>query len=177
LVLRQKMPSVQLLFRICKALFVSAIALMALLITFGNISDYYTNYHFVEHVLKMDSVFPDSNVHYRHISSPLLYHAGYVFIICLEAAMAFCCARGGWLLFKNLRSGAAVFHSSKNWAVAGIGIGIAIWFLGFEVIGGEWFSMWQSNTWNGLDAADRVVCVLLLVLVTLHQKDEELSIK
>ena len=47
------------------------------------------------------------------------------------------------LLFKNLKSGAAKFHASKNWALAGIIMGIIIWFAGFEVIGGEWFAMWR----------------------------------
>src|SRR5215469_13017479 len=106
------MPSVQLLFRICKALCVSTIALMALLVTFGNISDYYTNYHFVEHVLKMDTIFPGSNVIYRHIDSPFWYHAVYIFMIGVEAFMAFCCVRGSWMLFKNLQADAATFHSS-----------------------------------------------------------------
>lgn len=169
------MYPVQLLFRLCKLSCVGAIGLMALLIVFGNISDYFTNYHFVEHVMKMDSVFPGSQVRYRHINNVLLFHAGYIFIIILEAAMAFCCLKGAWLLSRNLRSNAVTFHAAKNWAVAGIGIGILIWFLGFEVIGGEWFAMWQSSTWNGLAAADRIVVFLVLVLILLHFKEEELS--
>jgi len=75
-------------------------------------------------------------------------------------------------MFKNVKNDAAAFHASKNWAVAGIIIGIVIWFLGFEVIGGEWFSMWQSATWNGLAAAERVVGFLILVLILLHLKEE-----
>ena len=169
------MYPVQLLFRLCKLLCVGAIGLMALLIVFGNVSDYFTNYHFVEHVLKMDTVFPGSQVQYRHISSPVLFHAGYIFIIILETIMAFCCLKGAWLLATNLRSGATAFHAAKNWAVAGIGTGILIWFLVFEVIGGEWFAMWQSNTWNGLAAADRIAGFLVLVLILLHLKEEELS--
>ena len=75
-------------------------------------------------------------------------------------------------MFKNLKNDASAFHASKNWAIAGIIIGILIWFLGFEVIGGEWFSMWQSATWNGLAAAERVVGFLILVLILLHLKEE-----
>jgi predicted small integral membrane protein len=63
--------------------------------------------------------------------------------------MAFCCIKGSWLLFTNLKSTPPIFHAAKNWSIAGILIGIFIWFLGFEVVGGEWFSMWQSHTWNG----------------------------
>jgi predicted small integral membrane protein len=88
--------------------------------------------------------------------------------------MAFCCLKGGVLLIKNIKQSAAIFNASKNWAIAGILIGVLIWFVGFEVIGGEWFAMWQSNTWNGLAAAERITSVLFFVLILLHFKDEEL---
>ena len=166
------MLSTSLLLRIAKAVLVTGIAVMALLIVIGNITDYYTNYFFVEHVMKMDTVFPNSHVHYRNINNPVLFHAGYIAIIILEAVMAFCCTKGSLLLFKNLKKDGAVFHASKNWAVAGIVVGIIIWFIGFEVVGGEWFSMWQSATWNGLAAAERVLGFLMLTLVLLHLKDE-----
>ena len=166
------MYPVQFLFRLAKAISVAGIGLMSLLIVVGNTTDYYTNYHFVEHVMKMDTIFPGSNVHYRSISSPFLFHTGYLFIIFMEALMTLCCAKGSWLLFKNIRSSPATFHASKNWAVAGIIIGIITWFIGFEVIGGEWFSMWQSGTWNGLGGAERIVSFLVLVLILLHFEEK-----
>jgi predicted small integral membrane protein len=166
---------VQHLFRIAKTIAVASIGLMCLLIVIGNTTDYLTNYQFVEHVLKMDTTFPESNIHYRSINSTFLYHAGYILIIALEALMAFCCIKGSWLLFKNLKSSSVLFHASKNWAVAGITIGIVVWFLGFEVLGGEWFSMWQSRAWNGLSAAERIVSFLVLVLILLHLKEDELE--
>ena len=166
------MYSTQFLFRIAKAISVATIGLMSLLIIIGNTTDYYTNYHFVEHVMKMDTIFPDSNVHYRSINNSFLFHAGYIFIILMETLMAFCCIKGSWLLFKNIASNAATFHASKNWAIAGIAIGIIIWFLGFEVVGGEWFAMWQSRTWNGLGSAERIVSFLVLVLILLHFEEK-----
>jgi predicted small integral membrane protein len=36
---------------------------------------------------------------------------------------------------------------------------------GFVAIGGEWFAMWQSKTWNGLDAATRVIVLTGVALV------------
>lgn len=169
------MYPVQIMFRIAKAISVAAIACLSLLIVIGNTTDYYTNYHFVEHVMKMDTIFPDSAVHYRNINNQFLFHAGYIFIIAMEIIMAFCCIKGSWLLFKNLKSSAAVYHASKNWAVAGIILGVIIWFLGFEVIGGEWFAMWQSQSWNGLNSAERIVSFLVLVLILLHLKEDEPS--
>jgi predicted small integral membrane protein len=167
------MYSVQFLFRVAKTISVASIALMSLLIVFGNTTDYFTNFLFVEHVLKMDTTFADSQIHYRSIDHLFLFHVGYILIILMETLMAFCCIKGSWLLFKNLRSNSALFHTSKNWAVAGIIIGIVIWFLGFEVVGGEWFAMWQSKIWNGLSSAERTVSFLVLTLILLHLKEEE----
>lgn len=166
------MYSAPLLFRFAKAVSVAAIAVMAILIVFGNTTDYYTNFLFVEHVMKMDSTFPGSHDHYRSINNPVIFHTAYIFIISIEALMAFCCLKGSWLLFKNLKADAIQFNAVKNWSVAGIIIGIIIWFLGFEVIGGEWFAMWQSTKWNGLSAAERILTFLVLTLILLHMKDE-----
>ena len=166
------MYSTALLFRIAKIVSVAGIGLLALLIVIGNTTDYYSNYFFVEHVMKMDTTFPGSQLHYRSVNTPFLFHAGYILIILSEAFMAFCCIKGSWSMFKNLKKDGISFHASKNWAVAGIIIGILIWFVGFEVIGGEWFAMWQSGTWNGLAAAERVLSFLALVLILLHFKEE-----
>jgi|GEM_PF-6209451 predicted small integral membrane protein len=64
------MYSTAFLFRIAKATSVAAIGLMALLVAIGNTTEYYTNYLFVEHVLKMDTTFPNSSIHYRSINEP-----------------------------------------------------------------------------------------------------------
>jgi predicted small integral membrane protein len=160
------------LFRLVKSILVGAIGVMAAIIVVGNTTDYYTNYVFVAHVMKMDSIFPQSHIHYRSITSPVFFHAGYIFIIAMETLMAVCCLKGSWLLFKNIRSDSVKFHAAKNWGVGGILVGIVIWFLGFEVVGGEWFAMWQSPTWNGLTSAERIVSFLSLVLILLHLRDE-----
>ena len=46
--------------RAAKATTVAAIALFASLVAFGNLTDYNTNFAFVEHVLLMDTIFPFS---------------------------------------------------------------------------------------------------------------------
>src|SRR6266498_452970 len=137
------MYSTFLLLRIVKMVSVAAIGLMAFLIAFGNITDYYSNYQFVVHVLKMDTIFPESHIHYRSINDIFVFHASYILIIIMEALMAFCCLKGSWLLFKNLKSNSELFHASKNCAIAGIIIGIVVWFAVLSVIGGEWIAMWQ----------------------------------
>ena len=43
---------------------------------------------------------------------------------------------------------------------------------GFMAVGGEWFLMWQSETWNGQEAAFRFYVTILLVVVYVNQPDE-----
>ncbi len=160
------------IFRYCKTLLVAFIAIMSWIIVIGNVTDYYTNYHFVEHVFKMDTTFPDSHVHYRSIDNEFIYHLGYILIILSEGIMGWFCLSGSIAMYRQLKN-AAGFHQSKSKAVIGIMIGIAVWFFGFEVIGGEWFAMWQSSTWNGLASAERIVSFLVLSMILLQMKEEE----
>ncbi len=53
------------------------------------------------------------------------------------------------------RASGADFERAKRFAVAGVTLAFLIWFLGFMVVGGEWFAMWQSTTWNGQQSAFR----------------------
>src|SRR5882757_1287300 len=98
-----EMPTTSFLLRLAKIISVAAIGLMAALIVTGNITDYSTNYLFVEHVMKMDTIFPESHVHYRGIHSTAIYHAAYVFLILLETVMSFCCLKGSWKMLRNLK--------------------------------------------------------------------------
>ena len=46
---------------------------------------------------------------------------------------------------------------------------------GFIVVGGEWFEMWQSQSWNGQEAAFRFYITILAVLIFVNQKDDDLA--
>ncbi len=67
------------------------------------------------------------------------------------------------------------FNAAKDVAIAGLVLGFALWFFGFMVVGGEWFQMWQSQTWNGQAAAFRFIGCIAFVLIFLAQKDDELA--
>jgi predicted small integral membrane protein len=77
--------------RLSKTATVAAIALFASLVAFGNITDYGTNWAFVQHVLSMDTVFPTTNIKYRAIDAPALQTAAYVLIIAGETITAILC--------------------------------------------------------------------------------------
>ncbi len=141
--------------------------LLSLVIAFGNMTDYGTNFEFVRHVLMMDTLFPNSTVTYRSLQYPLIHHAAYIAIIATEAIMAYFLLSGGYALVKSINSGPEAFQAAKKNAYTGISIGILLWFIGFIVIGGEWFSMWQSQSWNGLGSADRIITFFMLTYLSL----------
>jgi len=78
-------------------------------------------------------------------------------------------------LWRTRRAPAAYFNLSKDMAVAGLICGLVLWFFGFMVIGAERFQMWQSQTWNGQQAAFRFIVCIGIVLIFLNQKDDELA--
>ncbi|MEM0955408.1 MAG: DUF2165 family protein, partial [Pseudomonadota bacterium] len=50
----------------------------------------------------------------------------------------------------------------------GLMIGVLLWFGGFITVGAEWFLMWQSQIWNGQQAAFRFVVCLLACLIFIN---------
>lgn len=161
--------------RTAKVLLVLLIGLCALLIGIDNIIDYPTNYAFVQHVMSMDTIFPTSTLTWRAITSPLLHHLAYGLIIAAELATGIICIAGARRLWRHRDAEARLFNAAKDLATIGLTLGFTLWFFGFMTIGGEWFQMWQSETWNGQQAAFRFIVCVGLVLLFLNQKDDELG--
>lgn len=159
--------------RLSKTLLTAAIALWLTLVAFGNITDYGSNLVFVQHVLAMDTIFPDARIHYRAIHVPWLQHAAYWLIIATETLAAVLCWIGSLRMWCARRAPATTFHRATRIAVSGLALGVLLWLGGFMAIGGEWFGMWMSTQWNGLASAFRFVVVLLAALIHLGQRDEE----
>ena len=164
-----------LIMRIAKIAMVAAIAAFATLVAFGNITDYDTNFVFVQHVLSMDSVFPNSTITYRAITGPTLHHAAYAMIIAAEALSAALCWIGAIALLRRLRKPAGAFNRAKMWSIAGLTLGFLVWQFGFMTVGGEWFGMWQSAKWNGVPSAFRFAMVIIAVLIFVAMRDEEIK--
>src|SRR5690606_38177219 len=111
------------------------------------------NFEFVKHVLSMDTTFPGNRAMYRAITTPALWHLGYWLIIAGEGATFVLLLVGAIRMFGARNDTAAAFDAAKKWTIAGVTMGYLVWFFGFMVVGGEWFLMWQSDTWNGQEAA------------------------
>ena len=161
--------------RLSKSLMVMAIAFFATLVAFGNITDYDSNFAFVQHVFSMDTVFPDASIRYRAIESEWLHHAGYIFIICIEALTAILCWIGGIKLLANRNASATVFNKCKSVAIGGLTLGFLTWQVGFMSVGGEWFGMWMSEYWNGVPSAFRFFMTMIAVLIYVVLPDTDLE--
>jgi predicted small integral membrane protein len=161
--------------RISKIVLVASIALYASLVALGNITDYGSNFAFVQHVLLMDTIFPDSTLTYRAIANPAMHHAAYVLIIAVEVVTAIACWAGAARMFAGRGALARDFNRTKKWAVIGLTMGFVLWQAGFMTIGGEWFGMWMSSTWNGRESAFRALMTILGVLIYVTMPDGELS--
>jgi predicted small integral membrane protein len=70
-------------------------------------------------------------------------------------------------------AGAAAFNHAKALAALGLTVSLLQWFVAFIAVGGEWFLMWQSQIWNGQDAAFRMFACIGVVMLILIQKDED----
>ncbi|MEU2745422.1 DUF2165 domain-containing protein [Streptomyces collinus] len=141
------------------ALLTATIALYMALVAFGNITDFGTNQQFVRHVLAMDTTFKDENLMWRAVTSRGLQDAAYVGIIVWETAAALVLIYGSWLWARrdDLRA--------RRMSTYGLLMVMLLFGAGFIAIGGEWFSMWQSEDWNGLDAATRIFLFSGVVLI------------
>lgn len=161
--------------RYAKIAMVLALAAYALMVTFNNITDYGSNFAFVQHVLSMDTTFQSKAAMYRAITTPELWHAAYWIIIAGEGLTGLLLFVGGLQLFKARGASGAQFDQAKKLAIAGITAGFLVWFFCFIVIGSEWFLMWQSQIWNGKDTAFNASLILLAVLIFVNQPDRDPS--
>ncbi len=159
--------------RTAKILLVFAIAFFYSIVVLNNITDYNSNYLFVRHVLMMDSTLPGNHGMWRALNAPAWHTGLYVSIIVWQTVTMLLLWWGGVRLARALRTTAADFNQAKRVAIAALTLALLMWLVGFLSIGGEWFMMWQSKTWNGQEAAFRMFTVIGIVLLVVAQPDAE----
>ena len=161
--------------RYAKIVMALCLAVFCLLVAFDNITDYGTNYLFVQHVMSMDTTYPGNALMYRSVTNPVLWNLCYWLIIAGEAVAGILFLAGAIRLWQVRNAPGAVFNAAKGLVVAGALVAFLVWFFGFMVIAGEWYAMWQSGTWNGQDAAFRFYVTVLAVLIFVNQPDGDLA--
>ena len=159
--------------RTTQLLLVLGVALFYTFVVFNNITDYGSNYEFVHHVLMMDSTFPGNRGMWRALNSPAVHTVFYLSIILWETITMLLCWWGGFRLAQALRRTAPEFQRAKRIPIIALTLSLLMWLVAFLSVGGEWFLMWQSKSWNGQDAAFRMFTVVGIVLVIVVQPDTE----
>ncbi|MEP9348473.1 DUF2165 domain-containing protein [Xanthobacter sp. KR7-225] len=159
--------------RFAKVVLVAALAAFALVVAYGNIVDYDSNYQFVRHVLSMDTTFPGNALRGRAITDERVWRAAYAAIIAAEGLTGLLLAAAGVRMALRLGAPAAAFERAKGLAYLGCALAFMVWFFGFMVVAGEYFAMWQSRDWNGQAAAFRLYTAVLGVLILLALPERE----
>ena len=157
--------------RLSKMLMCLALAAFAGIAAFDNVADYAINFESVQHVLSMHTTFPHNALMSRAITRPSLWHLGYALIIGGEAVTAALFLAAALALWRTRQAATGDFQAAKRWAQAAAAAGFLVWFVGFEIVGGEWFAMWESPHWNGQEAAFRFYMTMLVVLIFVNQPD------
>jgi predicted small integral membrane protein len=159
--------------RAAKVSLVVGVAIFYTFVVLNNLTDYDSNYQFIRHVLMMDSTFPGNRGMWRAMNGPAWHIVFYWTIIVWESATTVLCWWGALRLARSLKGDVDSFRRAKNTAIIGLSLSLLMWLVAFLSVGGEWFLMWQSKTWNGQEAAFRVFTVVGIVLLLLLQREAE----
>ena len=123
----------------------------------------------------MDTTFPGNSLMYRSITNPVVWQIVYALIIAAEGVTGILYLAGAIRLFQVRNAPGAVFNEAKSYVITAATLAFVVWFFGFMVVAGEWFAMWQSQTWNGQEAAFRFYMAVLGVLIFVALPDGDLG--
>lgn len=153
--------------RLCKISLLGAVVFFLFLVVLNNLTDYRSNFLFVENVLNMSTTFDGNQLMWRRIEAAWVHHLFYASIILWELLAMVLVGMGAWKLWVGRKLPLAAFQSAKTLAILGLTVSLLQWFVAFITVGGEWFLMWQSPTWNGQGAAHRMFVILGIILIFL----------
>ncbi len=158
---------------VAAAVLVALNGLYILLVAFGNITDFGTNQAFVHHVLAMDTTnfgAPpgtelDPDVMWRAITNTTVQNIAYIGLIVGERATVLVLVAAIVFWIRERDTG---YRVARALSTIGLLMLLLLFTGGFIAIGGEWFQMWKSTAWNGLDPAFRNSVLAMITLVVIH---------
>ena len=159
---------------------VSTLTLMTaayyLLVAFDNITNPASNWAFVQGVLSGDGTPAGDGFQWREIHATWFQIIAYIALITFETLTGLIMTMGGISGLRARRRPTA-WASAQRWTVVGCTSGLAVFFLGFIIIGGNWFIMYLNSKWNGLDPAfqNSVMTVFTLACVLIVLTADRLS--
>ena len=156
--------------RIIKIILVAGTALLLTLAVLGNVTMSDVGVGAVKTAVGMETTFKHPGAMWRAITSPALVYTIFGCIVLIEAIAGALCWVGAARMWAA-RSDSASFHRAAGAARLGLGVTAALYFIGWLVIAGEWFEMWQSQQLNVLPDAFRFFASAMLILFLVSEKE------
>lgn len=149
-------------YRFFSMMIVLTVTTIAAIGCLGNITDAESNLQFVRHVFSMDTTYNSPHIMWRAIDSSAIHMVGFISIIIIEATLTICGFLGLFKLTKHFKADEHTFDNQKTFALIAMALAVLVWGFIFQAGGGEWFASWQSEHWNGLRDATRIVMMAML---------------
>lgn len=157
--------------RIIKTFLVFSFGLYFLLVAYGNVIDFETNFVFMRHVLSMNTTFQSPSLMHRAITDFTVQKFFYEIMIGMEALIALSLLLSALFLARSLGN-RITFDCFVPMALGSLCCSFLYFFVGFLVIGGEWFCMWQSHVANAQPIAGTFSLLSLLAMIFLKDTSE-----
>jgi len=152
--------------QLSKAAVAFSVGFFCLLVGYDNIIDFNTNYEFVNAVLSMDQMEPffsgNQVILARAITNPEIHLIAYWLIIIGELTTGAVCMIGALLMLTSINK--PRFVKGQVTYMVGATFAILLWYLGFAVVGGEYFAMW-ANKMNGQNKAYTFATFILITAI------------
>jgi len=146
-----------------------------LFIAVTNCSDTDTNRRAVAHVLAMDTTIHNPNTDWRAITSGAVALTAYILVLIWEYLIAFVMLGASVVWVRDIagRPGTGRFGADAAAKLSSLGWTMAVLLFagGFLTVGGEWFRMWASKTWNAESAALQNFLLAAIGLILVHLPD------
>lgn len=142
------------------------------LVCFNNLTDYWSNFSFVQNVTGMEGVFAKEKTGWRAIQNPILHHIVYIALILFELSTAAVLFTGSAKMICNYKATSVAVNHSKKWTKTGMTMGFILFFSFFISIAGEWFLMWQQSKWNAQGTAFSLSLLFLAGLLFMNQDEQ-----
>jgi predicted small integral membrane protein len=130
--------------RIVKILLVASVAAWAALGALGNLLDWQGTTGVIGAVTSM-ATFAGGPERWRATANPVVILGAAALIVLFKLMTLALCAAGAWRMWGARKSEAAAFDSAKALALTGCAVAVLGLFVGWIVIGEQWFEYWRSD--------------------------------
>ena len=122
---------------------IAAVCLWGLLSAFGNLLDWSGTLGAVTAVAAM-STWDGGGADWRAIGSPVLITTAALAIVAFKLLSALLCGLGAARMVRERGAPVETFAAAEATALSGCGIAMLGLFLGWIVLGEQWFELWRS---------------------------------